>query len=217
MADFTGMTCYDAIQQITKLANYEFLFDADGVLNFRSKTPANLTPVINIDQSDGISKILDFRLGHADIKNVAQVTYEENFVQFDSTTAPAETAPTSEQRYLQQIESEDYTGFLLAYDPQIAYSRARSLHDTQYRARRRCRLGTKITPQVDLSDVMTFSFYNNPRMAGNIWGDPLEKWGGSAFGLPSNVLARNLNAKIIGMILDPYNCVGEIEVQEILP
>ena len=218
MANFSGMTCYDALQKLAKLANYEFLFDADGTLIFRQKTPANLTPVVSIDQSDRVSKVMDFRLGHADIINVAQVTYGSgsSYVQYDSSTLP-EAAPTSEQRYLQQIESEDYTDFLLTYDPGIAASRSQSLHDSQYRARRRVRLATKIIPQVDLSDVASFSFYNNPRMAGNIWGDPLEKWGGSAFGLPSNVLARNLNGKIIGMVLDPNNCAGEIELQEILP
>ncbi len=214
MADFTKMTCYDAIQKLAKLANYEFGFDADGALFFRSKTPDN-TVRVSIDQSHGISKLLDFRLGHQDIINVAQVTYGDYYRQYDSSSLP-ETAPTSEQRYLQRIESEDYTDFLLAYDPVIAASRAQSLHDQQYRARRRCRLESVIIPQLDLSDVAQFSFYTNPRYADNIWGDPLEKWGTSPFGKPSDVLARNVPGKTIGIILDPNNCKGEYELQEVL-
>lgn len=214
MANFSGMTCYDAIQRLAKLSNYEFLFDADGAMFFRSKTP-NSTPVAHIDQSDGISKIMDFRLGHADVRTVARVSNGDYSRQFDSSSLP-ETAPTSEQRYLKQIQNEDYSEFLLAYDPIIAESRARALQTSECKARRRARLASKIIPQLDLSDVLSFSFLNNPRLADNVFGDPLETWGQSSFGAPSNVLARELPGKVIGIIFNPSECSGEYEVQEIL-
>lgn len=215
MADFTGLTCYDAIQRLARLADYEWGFDALGVLFFRSKTPADMTPVTTIDQSDGISRIMDFRFGYGDIINSAQVIYGQYYSKYDSSTLP-ETSPTSQQIYFTQSRVEDYSDFLLAYDPIPAAGRAQLLHDNNYLRRRRCRIRGKIIPQLDLSDILNYSFYNNPRMADNILGDPLELWGDSPMGLPQNILARNIVGKTIGIIFDPNTCEGEYEVQEVL-
>ena len=223
MADFTGLTCYDAVQQLAKLANYEWGFDSTGAMYFRSKTPANLSPItqpngtsLPLDQSDGVSKLLEFRTGMADVINDAQVQTPGFTREYNSSTLP-EASPTSQQLHLTQILAEDYSDFQLAFDPVIAASRAQQIHDENYRQRRRARIKSKIMPFVELSDVLNFSFYNRPIMRDNIFGDPLQTWGGAAFGVPQNVLARNLPGKLIGMILDLNTCTGEYEIQEVLP
>lgn len=215
MADFSGLTCYDAVQKLAKLADYEWGFDSTGTMFFRNKTPTSLTPIVSIDQSDGVSEVVEFRPGYDRVKNNIQITYETYYREYNSSTLP-ETTPTSEQRYLSQILQEDYSEFLLAFDPVIAAGRAQSAHDNNFRAKRYIRVKSKIIPFLELSDVMGFSYYQNPRNVDNILGDPLETWGVSALGPPNNILSRNIPGKAIGMILDPNNCTGEYELQEVL-
>jgi hypothetical protein len=222
LADFQGLKAYDAIQELAKLANYEWGFDSTGKMYFRSKTPANPLPILQpngnpipFDQSDGISKILEFRSGMADVVNDAQVTTPGFYREYNSSTAP-ESQPTSQQEHLTQILSEDYSDFQLAFDPIIAASRSQEIHDNNYRKRATARIASKIMPFAELSDVLSFSFYNRPIMVSNIFGDPLQKWGKSAFGKPRNVLARNLPGKTISIIMDPNHCTGEYQLQEVL-
>lgn len=215
MANFTGMTCYEAVQKLAKLADYEWGFDSTGTMFFRSKTPASLTPIVSISQADGISEVLEFRPGYGDVINTAKVTNETYFREYNSDTLP-ESSPKSSETFLIQILTEDYTDFLLAYDPIIAAGRAQNIHDANYRPRRRARIKSKIIPFAELSDVLEWSFFNNPRMADNIFGDPLETWGASAFGVPTNVLARELPGKSISIVMNPNDCTGEYELQEVL-
>lgn len=215
MADFSGMTCYDAVQKLARLADYEWGFDADGVLFFRSKTVTSSTPVVSVNQSDGVSEVLEFHPGYDTVKNNAQITYETYYREYNSSTLP-ETRPSSQDRFLSQILQEDYSGFLLAFDPIIAAGRAQFIHDDNYLPKRRVRVKTKIIPFLDLSDVLGFSFYNNPRNKDNIFGDPLELWGVSMFGKPNNVLARDLPGKIVGIIANVNACTAEFELQEVL-
>lgn len=215
MANFSNMSCYDAVQKLAKLADYEWGFNSDGVMFFRSKTPANKTAVVTLSQSDGISQMLEFRPGYNEVINDAQVTYGAYYREYNSSTAP-ETAPTSQQRFLTQLETEDYTDFLLAYDPIIAAGRAQSLHDNNYLPKRRARIKTKIIPFLELSDVSSYSYYNNPRNVDNIFGDPLEKWGTSTFSIPMDVLARNIPGKVTSLVMNPNDCTGELILEEVI-
>jgi hypothetical protein len=215
MADFSGQTVYDAIQQMAQLCDYEWGFTSTGAFFFRPKS-VSATPVATFDQSDVIQKLSDFRPGYDAIINDGQVSYNAYYSEYNSGNLP-EAAPTSQQRFLSQIRSESWS-LLLAYDPNIAGGRAQVLHDNNYRPRRRCRIIGKIMPFLDLSDVVSFSFLESPAAARAWFGDPLQPWGAktTAFGQPGNVLARDMVVKVVGMSLDPQNLVGEYDVQEVL-
>lgn len=214
LADFSGRTCFSAIQALAQLCDYEWGFDGDGKLFFRSKT-SGTSPVVTIDQSKAIARITDFRPGYDAVINDGQVKYGDYYSEYNSSSLP-ESSPTSQQRFFTQIKSEDYSGFLLAFDPNIAAGRAQLLHDNNYKPRRRARLQGKIIPQVDLSDVINVSYFDRPIQKDNIFGDPLQTWS-DIFGTPTNLLLRATNFKVVGMMVDPIACTGEYDIQEVLP
>lgn len=213
MADFSGDTCFSAIQKLAQLCDYEWGFDGDGNLFFRSKTVSG-SPVVVINQSRAIAKIVDFRPGFDAVLNDGQVTYGQYYSEYNSGSLP-ETGPTSQARFLTRVRSDDYSNFLLAHDVNIADGRAQLIHDNNYLPRRRARLKGKIIPQLDLSDIITVSYFDRPILKDNIFGDPLQKWP-ATFGTPTNVLLRSVNFKIIGITVDPVACTGEYDIQEVL-
>lgn len=211
MADFTGMTGYDAVQKLLRLANYEWGFDSNGTMFARSKSVSS-TPVFSIDQGNMIQK-MQLRLGYAEVLNDAQVTYQDEFREYDSTTLP-ETAPTSEETFLTQLLSEDYSDFLLAYDPIIAAGRAQSLHDENYRTRRLATVDGYILPQVDLSDVGGVTYMDDPKMADSIAGDPWQESG--AAGPASVIVLDGVPMKLIGLTTKPDTHQCQALLQEVL-
>lgn len=213
MADFSGKNCFTAIQDLTSLADYEFGFDGAGLFFFRSKTVSG-SPVVVIDQSKAIARITDFRLGYDAIINVGQVTYGAYYNEYNSASLP-ESAPTSQARFLTKTLPQDLTSLLLANDVNIAAGRAQLIHDNNYLPKRRARLVGKIIPQLDLSDIITVSYFDRPILRDNIFGDPLQKWP-ATFGTPTNILLRSVNFKVVGITADPVACTGEYDIQEVL-
>ena len=217
MADFSNLTVYEAIQELAKLANYEFGFDGYGNFFFRPKNPVVTTAVANLSDGDGVSKITEFRSGWDSIINDAQVTVSTFYREYNSQTVP-ESQPTSQQRYLTQILQEDYSDFPLAYDPVIAQSRAQNLHDSYSQPMRHVKVESKIIPFTDLSDILSLSFYGTPLKIGPyVAGDPLRKVGQAGSEMtdtPTDILCRALPGKLIGMTLNLNDCTGLYEIQE---
>lgn len=216
MANFSGMTCFSAIQKLAELCDYEWGFDGDGNLFFRGKDAIG-APIVTIDQSRSISKIVDFRPGYDAVINNGQVisgNSGEYYSEYNSSSLP-ESSPTSQQTFLTQIRQDSYTQFLLAFDADISAGRAQLIHDNNYRSRRRARIVGKIIPHADVSDAITVTYMERPIDKDSIFGDPLRKWP-YAFGIPSNFLLKNVNFKIIGAMIDPVACSGEYEIQEVL-
>lgn len=213
MADFTGQTCYDAVQALAKLADFVWGFDRTGNFFF---TPKTLTPapVAAVSQSDGISEVMDFRPGYDEIVNVAQVSYQENQEEFNSETA-GETGQTSQLAYLNQIDSESYD-LLLINDNNIANGRAQLLYQNRSQPRRRVRWAGKIIPFAELLDIITFSYYNNPIEVDMVAGDPMRKFGFGIGGKSLAVLARDMPAKLRSIIERPLSGTAEYEGQEVL-
>lgn len=212
MANFSGKTCLAAIERLAQLCDYEFGFDGSGNFFFRSKA-VSTTPVFQVDQTNAIVRLSSLKNGYAKVINVGQVTYNEYYSQYDSSSAP-ETQPTSQQAYRSQILSEDDSDILLAYDPAIAGGRAQLIHDNNYRPRRECVADTYIMPFADLSDVHGVTYMDDPKMADNVLGDPYQLSG--AAGPASLIPLNKVPMKAIGITFKPDLHMGQMIYQEAL-
>lgn len=214
LANFSGLTAKAAIEQLTRIADYEILFKGDGDFIFRSKTVSG-SFVLEINQENAISKLTNYTSGFKQIFNVGQVQYGDYFNEYDGASA-SESSPTSEERFGRLIRFEDYSKFLVANDINLGASRARLIYDNNFAPRIRCRIACKIIPWLELSDIIRMSYYDNPLFHKTIFGDPLQKWGIGGFGDPSNVLARDINFKIVGITFTPTEAKCELTLQKIL-
>ena len=216
LADFSSYaTCFDAVQSLAQLCDYEWGFDASGKFFFRAKATGS-SPVVTMRPDNIISNITGFRPGYDAVINDGQVTYNEYFSEYNSASLP-EASPTSQQRFLTLTRAEDWSQLLLAYDIDIATGRAQVLHDNYYNPRRRCKVRGKIVPHLDLSDVVNVSYWDN-RLNANpaIWGDPMQKWGSAPYGKGSNTLVDSMSAKVVGIVFDPVAGTGEYDVVEVI-
>lgn len=200
VANFTSKTCFSAIQRLAQLADYEWGFTGSGSFFFRSKSVSG-DAVITLTQEDPIASLSSYRSGVDKVINLARVRYgsgREYEASYGCADA-AEASPNSQDTYKLRIRDESITDVLLANDALIALARARSIHDNNHLPKRTFRLDCRFIPHVDLSDIASVSYYNRPRDADPILGDPLQVWGDSGFGQPLNVLARDLPVKLLGI------------------
>jgi len=214
LAIFAGLTVRTAIERLTRIADYQMVFRSDGIFLFKSKAVTGV-PVLSINQENAISELSDYRPGFDRVFNVGQVQYGAYYNEFDGTDA-GETPPTSEQRFGRIIRYEDFSDFLLANDVNLGASRSRLIYENNFLPRRRARAKCKIIPFLELSDIIRISYFDNPLFRETIWGDPLQLWGEAAFGEPQNVLARDLDFKIVGIIFSPTEARCELVIEEIL-
>jgi len=216
IAIHAGKTAWDMVQDYAKIANYETGFDADGIFFFRSKSVTG-SPVIELDQENVISEINDYSKGYEDIANAGQVQYGDYFNEYDGATA-GESSPTSEERFGRLIQYEDFSSILLANDANLAVSRAQLIYDDNYLPRINFTVIGKIVPWLELSDIVRINYFDHPLLKDLIFGDPLQKFGAShgGFGDAQNVLARDLDMKIIGLNFLPDDHKCELTLQEVL-
>lgn len=216
LAIHEGRTVFSQIETYASIADFEIGFTGAGIFFFRPKT-VTPTPVISINQENAIRDITEYRLGFDDVINVGQVRYGPYFNQFDGATA-GEAEPTSERRFGRLIRFENLTGVLLANDVNLAAARARAIYENNFRPRRRIRVKAKMLPQLELGDVVRVSYFDHPLLEKTLFGDPLQVWGGHtpAFGDAENILARDLDFKVIGIRFAPSEATCDLTLQEVL-
>ena len=217
IANFKGKTCYAAITELAKYADYEWGFDGDGLFFFRSKTVSG-APDLVIDQDQGIIKLSEYRPGWDRISNTGQVRYGDDayYAEYNSTSA-SEASPTSAQRFYAQILSES-SSIILANDVRLSAARSQVIYDNNYLPKERLSVSCWMTPQADLADIVRVSYFDNPKLNNPIMGDNLLTWGGDdvGFGLPQNVVARDLDTKLVGLLFNLEEKKTEMELQRIL-
>ncbi len=210
LADFTGDTCYSAVQKLAFSCNYEIGFDNTGKFFFRSKTAGANT--LTFKQSDILSKIIEVRPGWVEVINDAQVQYGAYYNEYNSLTLP-ETSPTSKDKFDSQISNQTVP-FLFANDGNVAAGLAQAIHDAGYQAQRRVTIECRLIPQADIGDVITISFYEDPLLENNYWGDPLITWA-PFFGVPPAAL-RLFKCRIIQLTHDFDTEKSRMVVLEVL-
>lgn len=200
VANFTSKTCYAAIQRLAQLADYEWGFTGTGSFFFRSKTVSG-DAVIELNQENAIAGLSNYRPGTDGVFTKGRVRYgpgDEYEASYSCANA-GESSPTPIQKYGERIRDESITDLLLANDAQIADARAQSIHDNNHLPKKTFRLDCRMIPHLDLADIASVSYYNRPRDADPMLGDPLQTWDDSGFGPPLNVLARDMRVKVLGV------------------
>lgn len=218
IAIFKGKTCFSAIQDLAKIADYEWGFEGDGDFFFRSKTVSGAA-VMDLDQDNGILDLSQYKPGWDKIINAGQVKYGDKsqyYAEYNGVTA-GEAEPTSDSRFSTRPKSESMN-YLLANDLNLGTARARLLYQSNYLPRARANISLWMTPQVDLSDIVSVSYFNDPKMRAQVLGDALLTYGDDflSFGDPMNVVMRDKRMKVVGVSYNIADGTTDLELLEVL-
>lgn len=224
LVDFTsiGTTCWDAVQKLAQLCDYEVGFDTEGNFFFRTKIVSG-SVVMKIDQENCIQDINNHRKGYDQVINASIITYGPYVNVYDGAVA-GEASPTSEKRFGRVVQKEDWSNILLVNDVNIAKGRAQLLYQNNYLPKRRFRVVGDITPFIELADTLDVTYVDSPLLMDNIAGDPAEDVGqpGNVYSNPGqagpahNVIAMHMKCKVIAVNHKPDSGTGEMILQEIL-
>jgi len=212
-ADFSGMTCADAINTLAIMGGMEWGTKGDGTLFFRAKTVVSGFD-IDLDESGAVVKVESYDLGYKEISNVGQVNYG-GAISTKDAASESEAAPTSEATYGRIVYQLSLGNFLYSNSAQVADAIARKLYLDNYRPKKKITATIRIAPQIDTADRVRFSFYDGDLLRANILGDKAQK-GFPASATPMNVLARKLIMKVVGATHDVMNGTTQLNLEEIL-
>jgi hypothetical protein len=215
LANFTGKTVYQAIQELAKFANYEWGFKPDETFFFRSKF-VSTTPVMTLTQSNYLMMVLSVSNGFSRVYSTVRAVYGsfQTDVADDSTHYLDPTARFSRQRL--QVEGGS---LLISADADVASGVAGAFFSYYKRPRRIFKVQAKFLPQLDLSDTVNVSFRDN--YPSKLWflGDTnvyLGQTDINLYGSPEQVIDDTL-CKVTGMRIDTNQCTTEFDFEEILP
>jgi hypothetical protein len=218
IANFTGLTCYDAIVSLASFANYEVGFDAYENFFFRTKS-SGTTPQITISSSDYIDRVVSLSSGYDRVYSIVRAVYGEYMkeIQDDGKTPLSPLARITKTRL--EINGGD---ILIPADADVASGVAGTFF-TYYRLpHRRVKLYGKLLPQLDLSDIVQANVWDVFGPSPNwYFGDqsqtlnpsgvtPLTLYGDSQQTL------FNFLGKVVGMRMDTNTWTSEIDLEEIL-
>lgn len=217
-ADFTGMTCLQAIHELARMGSMEYGTKPDGKFFFRNRE-VGATADIVINQSNAAMNISRYSTGKKEVRNIIQVRYGSPgkrgyyFTEYKASDA-GEASPTTAQRLGKKVLSFDLTKFAFSNSADITGSIARKFWEDNYREKRRIQVQARIVPHLDQSDVVAFSFHDSPLIAKNIFGDPFQV--ASPGGANPKTLARDIIMKVVGHSPDILKKESLIDLEEIL-
>jgi len=215
IAIFKGKNCFQAITDLAKISDYEWGFEGDGDFFFRSKTVSGDAD-FDLDQDNAILEMTQYRPGWDRITNIGQVRYgaeSQYYAEYNATLA-SESSPTSQEKYSSKIKSESMP-YLLANDLNLGAARARVLYDGRT-PRARVNLTLWMTPHIDLADIVSVSYFTDPKKRHPMIGDNLMTWENAEFGDPGNVILRDKHMKVVGVTYNIKQGTTDLELLEIL-
>ncbi len=214
LANFTGLSCYAAIQELATFANYEWGFTPDEDFFFRSKI-VSTTPVMTIDQADFLMQLKSVSNGFSRIYSTIRAVYGS--YQADVTDdALNYLGPIA--RFGRQRLEIDGGNILISSDADVASGVAGAFFNYYKNARRKFKVDSKFIPQLDLSDTIKASFLDN--YPSTLWslGDTTVNLGAlniNLFGSPEQTLSDTL-CKVVGMRIDTEAWTTELDLEEVL-
>jgi hypothetical protein len=214
LANFTGLSCYAAIQELATFANYEWGFTPDENFFFRSKI-VSTTPVMDLDQKNFLMQLKSVNNGFSRIFSTIRASYGsyQTDVSDDALNYLGPIARFGRQRL--EIDGGD---LLISADADVATGVAGAFFNYYKSARRRFKVESKFIPQLDLSDTIRASFLDN--YPSKLWslGDTTVYLGEldiNLFGSPEQTLADTL-CKVVGMRIDTEAWTTELDLEEVL-
>lgn len=194
MGNFSEMNCYQAIQELAKLTDFEWGFNDDETFFFRSRT-ASATPDATFASNSNLSEIISFVLGFDRVFSTFRTRFG-NFFAESISTADVRTSPLEIfGRRIFEISS----AILINKDTDIADAIVDIYQARLQYKKKRFRILTKFWPQIELSDTisMTFNFDNSP-------------------GTTVEPMASGFIGKVIYTRHDVMTGTSEFELEEIL-
>lgn len=214
LADFTGLTVYDAVTQLASIPNYEFGFDASENFFFRPKK-ASVSPVLSISDTDFIVDVLSLQGGYDQVYSGVRATYGNYIAEVDDT-ALLPTDPTP--RFATVLYIPSVTSILISTDADIASNIAQALFNYYKAPRKKIKLSTKFLPQLDLSDIISVSFGDEQPAESWYYGDPDHYYGDPTiyyFG-PDEIALPKVTTKVVGYRVDTDAWACELDLEEVI-
>jgi hypothetical protein len=212
LANFTGLTCYEAIAALAQFADYEFGFKSDETFFFRSKsTPTNPQAVFDKTVLTMVPSVI-----HG---------YDRVFTKIRANYGAFSTDATSDGLYrlsgLARVSRArldlDGGSILIDEDADVATGVANAYLARYSKPRRRPKVNAKLLPHIELSDVLQISFSDNLPQGWTI-GDSSVELGDTAlqlYGKDTQILHEFIG-KVIGIRFDTDNWETEFDMEEIV-
>jgi hypothetical protein len=217
-ADFTDMTCLDAVTELAKMGGMEFGTKGDGTFYFRNRTVTGAAD-ISLSQKNALTAVLAYRSGYQEVRPIAQVRYGKSgtsgyyFAEYKASDA-GEASPTTAERFGSRPISLDLTKFIFSNNASVATAIAAKLYAENYYPKRRLRVGARIIPHLDTGDKVSLSFHDSPLIEQAIFGDPLQVY--PVTGPNSRTLARDILMKVVGTTHDLIKSETVLDLEEVI-
>lgn len=213
VANFTGLSVYDAISLLAQFSDYEFGFTSDEYFFFRPKD---------------VSSNPDFELARKDLAiAVTSVTpgwdraYSKVRASYGAYVADATDDggwfKSPIKRFLRKRLDLDGGNVFISDDADVASGVALSFLARYKKPRKRVKIQTKLMPFVELSDVLEVTFDDN-KPKGWFLGDTSQEIGDESlqlYGGQEQTLYQ-FTGKVIGVRFDTENKSCEIDLEEVL-
>lgn len=217
-ADFTGMDCFAAMQELAVMANGLSVFTFDGLGNFLFQARANAGSAdFNINQSNVIQS-LDLDMNYKGIINKGVVNYGSGDNAYNSeygATEASEASPTSAETYGEKARSYNASRFLFSSNASFADAISQAIYEDGYLQKRKATCKCRIIPQLDLSDRLSVTMIDDPLLKKVVFGDPLQK-GFPPLGTPTNVMLRGVSFEAVGSTMSIDKSEMTLQLEEIL-
>ncbi len=214
LANFTGKTVYDAIQDLAGLSNYEWGFKEDETFFFRSKE-VDATVDETLDSSINLLELTNITDGVDRVYSEVQAVYGE----FDVTVSDdGSTRAGPLARFGKRRLTLNGGDLLLSPEVDVATGVAKEYFDAVSRPRREFKARTKLMEWVDLSDTVTLTFADNVPAYPWHLGDTTVYLGQPDIFLfgDAEQSARNTLCKVVGYRHDTQGKISEFDLEEIL-
>lgn len=213
LANFTGMTCYDAITALANFANYEFGFDASENFFFRPKSSGS-SAVFSFTESDFGLRVVQKVPGYDRVYSKIRATYAGYIKDItDDGLMYLDPLP----RFGYNLLDINGGNILISSDADVATGIAGSFFAYYRLPRRRVKIQTRILQQLDISDVVNATFQD---LQPTRWyvGDTSTYIGDSSKTLygPDEQVLPPLNMKVVGMRINTNDWLTEFDLEEVI-
>ena len=221
-ADFSGMTCIQAIDELAKMGGMDYGTNGAGIFYFRNRTVSGAAD-IELSQKNAIIEVSSYKSGYKDVRPRAEVRYGKSgtdgyyFSEYGATEA-GEASPTTAERFgsgdTVPTEKLDLTSFIFSNNASVAAAIAQKLYEEKYRPKRWLRLRCRIIPHLDSGDKVLINFHDSPLIENAIFGDPLQKF--PVTGPNARTIARDILMKVVGISHDINKSETVLDLEEVL-
>lgn len=215
LANFTGWTCLDAVNELAKLSGYEWGITREGVLFFRPR-PTSTTPDLSIANVN-VRGVLAWSDGIDRVYNRVTASYGNYEVVTDVLTRN-DPSPNSQDMYGVRELNVGASQLLLSPDADVATGMALAYLDRFKHPRRFFEVETQHLPTIELGDVVQLLFEDaSPVQRWHI-GDHAAYIGRTDIGLwgAEQQSAYDIIGRVVGVSHDPHGELSRLSVEEIL-